>query len=207
MTVPVLPVEIYSEILKHISTQDDYGINLLVSFQQCNSLLQAAALAPEVWEAHYRVRYLHCVEEKERARREAAGSNWRELYIQRRRLDQTALQLLDEIRKDPRDRLRKASIIADLSFDIWDALRLESKIPIPNCFQRERGQDNIPITDALPRCFWANVILGVIARRHMIGLWYRVFREKEDIPFEETLAALSTMFDVSIKEVRPFVRL
>lgn len=201
MTIPSLPEEVYSEILKHIPTTDDLGIKLLSTFQRCNTLLRAAALAPEVWEPHYRTRYLHCVEDKERARRDAAGGNWRELYIQRRRLDQMALHLLDEIRRDPRERPRKASVIADLSFDVWDALRLESKIPIPNCFQYSGGrQDDIP-KDAPPRRFWANVFLGVIARRQTVRIWHGAFRRNEDLSFEVALASLSTMFDVSIKEV------
>ena len=201
MPLPNLPVEVHSEILKHIPTTGDTGIKILLTFQQCNTLLQAAALAPEVWEPHYRTRYMHFVESNELERRIVTGGNWRELYIQRRRLDQTALRLLDEIRKEPRDRLQKGSFIADLSFDVWDALRLESKIPIPNCFQRAgQGDDGVP-KDALPRRFWSNVLLGVIARRQTIGLWHRAFRRNEEITFEVALASLSSMFDVSIKEV------
>lgn len=208
MTVPILPEEIYSEILKHIPADSDSGIGLLIAFQQCNKLLRAAALAPEVWEPHYRARYVHCVEARERERIETFNGNWRELYIQRRRLDQTALRLLDEIRKDPRDRLGKATTITDLSYDIWDALRLESNIPIPHYFrvrQSPEGQctDNVP-ANSLPRRFWANAVLGVIARREAVVVWHRVFCQNEEVPFEEALASISAMFDVSIKEVQSF---
>ncbi|CAL1695039.1 unnamed protein product [Somion occarium] len=203
MTIPTFPVEIYSEILKHIPTTDDSGVKLLLAFLQSNSRLRAAALAPEVWEPHYHARYVHSVEERERQRRDAAGNNWRQLYIQRRTLDRKALQSLDEIRKDRRDRHNKVATITDFSFDIWDAIRQESRIPIPLCFRGSYGeQDESAVPpDALPRQFWANTILGVIARRQAVGIWGRTFSEQGDVPFEEALASLSSVYSVSVKEI------
>lgn len=172
-----------------------------------NSVLSAAASASIVWRAPYRSRYTHCVEENEQKRRDTLGGDWRLMYLERRRLDREALELLAEIRKERSGRHEKARVFTQtLSFDVWDALRLESQLEIPGWFtDAPTPADTIvkPVRDALPRRYWAQTVLGTIARHEVMGLWARAFTNPTDVTFEQALAGLSAFFDVSIREVSP----
>ena len=213
---PQLPVDLYLEILKFLpeGREDDTSVQTLVSCLRTSTLVRAAALSPLVWEHHYHARYTHCIAENEKQRRERTSGDWRLLYFERRRIDRDALKLVDEIRLGVgRGRQEHARTFATtLSFDVWDALKLESQIPIPPCF-REEGQeqhngDQSWDEQALPRRFWADALLGVIARYEAVGLWAKMFRlesaasERVQVPFVEALSSLSSVFNVSMHEVR-----
>lgn len=203
--------QIYIEILKQLpTTRTDSSERTLVACLRTNSVVRAAALAPAVWAAPYRTRYTHCVETNERRRREAAHDDWRVMYVARRRLDQRALRLLDEVRTERGGRHEKARVFTQAyANDVWDALRLESELPIPSWF-REGGlaaggsaEGTVVAAEALPRRYWAQVMMGVISRFEVMGLWARVFANPADpmVTFEQALAGLSGFFDVSIREV------
>lgn len=135
--------------------------------------------------------------------------------MERRRLDRRALRVADEIRVNPVGRHERAREVArELSFDVWNALRLETLIPTPQYFLKEKEGEEVvePYRDVdgeevLPRKFWAQAILGVIARRESILLWAKIFTprpedEGKSPTFVDVIASLSAAFGVSMKEVR-----
>ncbi|TCD62407.1 hypothetical protein EIP91_006935 [Steccherinum ochraceum] len=205
-----LPSDIYLEILKVLpaSREDESSIKTLVSCLSTNSIVRTAALSPLVWVHHYRARYIHSIDINEVERKLRTSGDWRLLYIERRWLDRRALLLADEIRMNATGRHEKAREFArELSLDVFDALRLESRLPLPSCLEKE-GEDIQPDRadeDILPRRFWAQSILGMIARYEATDVWERVFMARADdppVPFVEALSSFSAVFDASMQEVK-----
>lgn len=156
-----------------------------------------------MWKAPYQVRYTHCHEERERQRRTDASDDWRVLYFRRRQIDREALLLLDIVRGSRIGRHDLARrIVREYGFDVWDALREESRLSLPAWCCELPPQDIVQSPpDALPRRYWSQVMLGVIARHSVITLWAKVARpNQQEVNFEEALAGLSAFFDVSTKE-------
>lgn len=212
MSPPLLPSDVYLEILKHlpISRDDPSSVVTLVSCLQANSKTRSAALSSPLWKPHYQVRYTHCDDTKETQRRDDAKGNWRLLYFARRRLDLRALQLADTIRLDSTcNRLEVARVFTkELSFDVWDALRLESQIQQPLCFRRDETEEEDESDvepEAVPRRFWAETILGLIARNEAVKRWGNLLTmngDAQSLTFEDSMASLSSVFNVSAQEVR-----
>ncbi|THH02586.1 hypothetical protein EW026_g306 [Hermanssonia centrifuga] len=206
MSSPCLPVEIYIEILKVLPTsKSDPAEHTLLSCLQASSVTRTAALCSVCWKTPYDVRYTHCVCENEKKRKEASGGDWRLMYIERRRLDRRALRLLDEIREERSGRHERVRCFTQYSFDVWDALKLESELNVPNYFGG-LSEGPLPVNvpaDALPRRYWAQAVLGVISRHSTLKRLAQVFTSPEgkNTSFEEALGALSSFFDVSPKEV------
>ncbi|EMD41920.1 hypothetical protein CERSUDRAFT_110478 [Gelatoporia subvermispora B] len=207
-TWPWLPVELYVHILTSLPPSDA-GLTTLVSCLSANSVLRSAALTSSLWEPFYRARYTECVEEREAELRATYGGDWRLLFRARRRVDRAALRELDETAAELAGRHRKASRFAkEYSFDVWNALEREAHLPPPRIFRRDtQGGPNDDsdgendISHALPRRYWARVMLGVIARRYAIEKLVRVCAGDESIDFEETLACLSAFYDESPKRI------
>lgn len=126
------------------------------------------------------------------------------MYFQRRKLDRRALTLLDEIREQRIGRHEHARTFAqELSWDVWDALKLESEIPIPAWFRDgphtvQSDLGTVP-QNALPRRFWAKTVMGVISRYHVTKMYARCLSptEGDSVSFEEGLSGLSAFFDES----------
>ena len=135
-------------------------------------------------------------------RREAAEGDWRTLYFGRRKRDQEVLVLLRLIREDRSGRHARArQIVQEYGFDVWDALREEASLPLPAWVQDSAEHVDTP-PDVLPRRYWAQVVLGVIARHSVMRLWATAAAPKQtEVDFEHGLAGLSAFFDVSLKEV------
>ncbi|EKM61317.1 uncharacterized protein PHACADRAFT_82095, partial [Phanerochaete carnosa HHB-10118-sp] len=185
------------------ASKEDPSEQTLLYCLRANSVLRAAALAPQVWKTPYLVRYTHSDEDRERQRRTDVSCDWRALYLWRRRLDREALSLLDRIRGERVGRHDVARRIAkEYGFDVWDFFREESCLPLPTWCYDQPPQDVVQSPpNALPRRYWAQVMLGVIARNSAIGLWSKVaLPNQQDVTFEEALAGLSAFFDVSAKE-------
>ncbi|KAI0706100.1 hypothetical protein BC835DRAFT_1409733 [Cytidiella melzeri] len=198
-----LPVEIYIEILSHVPTSQDAPAEpTLLSCLQANSVIRAAALASRVWETPYRVRYTHSDYERERKRANVYGKDWRLMYIERRRIDQRGLALLDKIREERVGRHERArTFTQEYSYDIWDALKLESEVPMPHWFQDGTETEKCAAREALPRRFWAKTVMGVITRYHTVKMWASALDPRSPVTFEEALAGLSAFFDASTVEV------
>lgn len=216
MTLATLPTEIYQIILSSIPpAYDDSSVRVLLAFTLANRQLLAAAHTSSLWKPHYFKRYLHTVEKREEERRTRLNGDWRRIYAERRSLDKQALKLVDEIREFVEgERHEKARILLNqYGFDIWDALKLESEIPIPSCF---RSPESLalaspsslkvePADDALSRRFWARSVMGMLARVEAVDVWVQLFSaEAKLVSFEDALGSLSSGFNVSLQEVRHF---
>ncbi|KZT30820.1 hypothetical protein NEOLEDRAFT_1126455 [Neolentinus lepideus HHB14362 ss-1] len=204
MSYPWLPLEIHVYILRQLepSLHSNASVKTLVDCSQTNSLLRSAAILPDIWEPHYRVRYSHSEPQHEAMRREKYGSDFRLMYAERYRLDQEALEHLESMMVQPQRRHTLARRVAhDMSFDVWRILELQTQAPIPRCFLYDDLEDDDPNANvpphAITRIFWAKAMLGTIARRNAIRTWGRLKRGEEDVSFEEALSGLSAFFCVS----------
>ncbi|PCH33952.1 hypothetical protein WOLCODRAFT_160478 [Wolfiporia cocos MD-104 SS10] len=221
---PWLPTELIVYILSLLPAKRDHvdsSVKTLLSCLAANSHLRAAASTPKLWEAHYVTRYTECVEEREAARRARARGDWCVLYRERRILDKEALELVDEIRLRLGGRHQSARrLVSSYSFDVWDALELESELPLPMSLCPQVDVHNVlgevhcvdvgNVPHALPRRYWARAIMGVIARHHVLKMWQTVYaphdtaspeEPSEPITFEQALAGLSAFFDKSPKQI------
>ncbi|TFK56651.1 hypothetical protein OE88DRAFT_1730121 [Heliocybe sulcata] len=203
MSYPWLPLEIHVHILSELepSAHWDASVKTLVNCSEANTLLRNAALLPALWEPHYRVRYSHCESQYEALRQEKYNSDFRLMYAERVRLDQEALQLLEEMMVQPERRHTLARRVAHgLSFDVWRVLELQLESAIPRCFLPEDLEDASRVyvpPHAVTRMFWAKSMLGTIARRHAVRTWGRLQMPGQDVSFEEALTGLSAFFCVS----------
>ena len=115
--------------------------------------------------------------------------------------------MLDSIRRERIGRHQHARALArDYSFDIWDALREESLLPVPGWYQDASSTANVDVPEyALPRRYWARVILGVIARQFVLGEWGElVTTHRDGSDFIRAISGLSAFFEVSPTEVSLF---
>ncbi|KAH9944220.1 uncharacterized protein BXZ73DRAFT_87163 [Epithele typhae] len=205
MAQPELPVELWILILLHISSREPASLAAVVSCLSVSSITRAAALDRSVWHKLYRARYTHTLPANEKERHARLGSDaWHALFVERFKLDKTALRLVDHIRTHADDRQEPASrLVSDeMSFDVWDALELESHLPVPRVFREEAGEDMAPdelpaLEHVLPRKFWAKTTLGTIARNHAVKVWNRRNLLEDLYSFEDVLAGLSAFVDES----------
>ena len=207
--IPQLPLDVLIEILSFLPAfraRLDDGSLTLAYFLQSNHLLREAALVPSIWKIHYEIRYEHCDEGKEVARKETVGNNWRKMYLQRRQLDCLALRYLDKIVVERVGRQEIARALFRLSMDVWDCLDLESQCPVPELFA-DRADTFIELRvphHAITRRYWAKLMLDTISRGHAIDIW-RTFwiapSPPETPSFELTMSCLSCFFGYSEKRV------
>ena len=207
--IPQLPLDVLIKILSFLPAaraRYDDGSLTLAYFLQSSYLLREAALVPSIWKTHYEMRYEHCNEDKQVARREATGNNWRKMYLQRRQLDCLALGYLDKIVLERVGRQETASALFRLYMDVWDVLELESQCPVPELFAD--GADGfiglrIP-RHAITRRYWAKSMLDTISRGHAIDIWraFWIIPPPFETPsFELTMSSMSCFFGKSEKRV------
>ena len=207
--IPQLPLDVLIKVLSFLPAaraRYDDGSLTLAYFLRSSSLLREAALVPSIWKTHYEVRYEHSDEDKEVARREATGNNWRKMYLQRRQLDCLALQYLDKIVLEIVGRQETAEALFRLYMDVWDLLELESQCPVPELFaEREDGFVGLKVPPhAITRRFWAKMMLDTISRGHAVDIWrtfWMVPPPSETPSFELTMSSLSCFFGQSEKRV------
>ncbi|KAI0778376.1 hypothetical protein BD413DRAFT_704866, partial [Trametes elegans] len=196
-----LPIELWVQILNELPAREPSTFATVFSFLSTNSVLRVAALQNFLWEKLYASRYTHCDEAKEEERRERLGNDFRSLFAERYKMDQTALRLLALIRTGRDDRLAIASQVArEMSFDVWDALQPERRLPIPRVFRDdESANDDEGEVEphALPRRFWAEALMGVIARSHAARTWMRTRLRDAGSTFDDVLLGFSAFVGVS----------
>ena len=207
--IPQLPLDVLTKILTFLPASRaryDDGSLTLAYFLRSSYLLRDAALVSSVWKTHYEMRYEHCEEGKEVARREAVGNNWRKMYLQRRQLDCLALRYLDDIVVERVGRQETARALFRLYMDVWDVLELESQCPIPELFADGADRfigSRIP-HHAITRRYWAKSMLDTISRGHAIDIWRTFWTapSPSEMPsFELTMSCLSCFFGQSEKRV------
>ena len=208
--IPQLPLDVLIKTLSFIPASRarfDDGSITLAYFLQSSHLLREAASVPSIWKTHYEIRYEHCEEDKEVARREATNSNWQKLYFQRRQLDCLALRYLDKIVVERVGRQETAEALFRLSMDVWDVLELESQCPVPELFA-DKADSFIGLKvpyHAITTRYWARSMLDTISRGHAIDIWraFWIVHSPSELPsFELTMSSLSCFFGQSEKRVR-----
>lgn len=196
-----LPVELYVQCLEQLPGREPSSLQAVVSFLSANSVTRVAALDKPVWANLYRSRYTHNVAEREEERLTRHAGDWQMIFIERYKLDRAALDLVDCIRTRPEEReVASHRLALDFSWDVWDALELESQVPIPRTFRDPAGENTPyqgPAPHALPRRFWATASLGAIARHHAVKSWARILNKDQECTFEDVLTGLSAFMDVS----------
>ncbi|KAI0801074.1 hypothetical protein C8Q74DRAFT_1364725 [Fomes fomentarius] len=198
-TRPELPIELYTHILKSLPPGDASTVKTLLSFFAVNTVLRTVASASIVWKPVYEAQYTQCVPENEARRRaELGNSNFYKLFRRRHEIDRRALALVDEIRLNVEGRSARARVLArEYSFDVWDALRVESVLPLPKYFRRppqDKAEDIEPAPHAFPRRYWARAVQGVIARYWAVVMWKRAVAGDQKVTFEELLMGFSAFF-------------
>ena len=92
--------------------------------------------------------------------------------------------------------------LVSLSFDVWDALQLERKKPLPKIFQPSGEEtDALVAPHALPRQYWAGVACDLIAKSSATLLWRRLKEDPASVSFEDAMSALSCFCGQSLLEV------
>jgi len=116
------------------------------------------------------------------------------------------LEVAEDVRLHAPGRLEKARIFTkELSFDVWDALRLRSQLPPPSTFTGGVIVD--AVDDALPKRFWAHALLGTIARHQAVSLCAELTQPEDwaqtasPLSCENMVASMSSFYNVSMREV------
>jgi F-box protein 21 len=201
--LPRLPLDVLVNVLiclPPVRRRRDQSTLTLVACLQTNSILREAASLPALWKSHYQTRYEHCDAERERIRWETFGSqspDWRLLYASRRRIDNVAINHLDNLLQNRKELRRTGECILDLSMDVWDVLEIES--------QFSEAEGSIP-QHSLTRRFWANALLEAFTRSRSLLVWRKFWlKNLPDPTFEDTMNLLSGFFGYSNERVRPSV--
>lgn len=207
-----LPLELWIAILQQLSP-DEIGLRTLICCALTSRLLYRATLSSSLWKPHYDIRYQLFDEANERSRRSRNGDDWRALYLERRCLDQEAINLLNSITRAADQEFRHQvgeKLVKEFGLDLWESFKRKLSLPSPVLFQDESDIDKIaigmPILDLTSR-FWISEILGVIARRRTIEIWGAIMKPGSsanteiDAPFEEAFQCLSSFWNVHPLEV------
>ncbi|KAJ7631118.1 YccV-like-domain-containing protein, partial [Roridomyces roridus] len=198
-----LSLDLYISILEHVPVQR-YGdsVETLVTFSQTSTILREASQVTSLWEPFYRARYRFSEEIHEFRRKVDLDNNWRLMYAERRRKDKIALGLLDRIVDTRQGRYRHAATLTAMSFDVWDAMEIESSLPVPSLFDVNPQVGTRPCISPTRR-FWASSILDTIAKRSAIMQWGNLVSEDgENVPsFVQAHSSLSCFFGKPLVEV------
>ncbi len=193
-TRPELPVELYTHALEFLDPNQPSSVETLFSVLWTNNYLRTAASVSSLWKPYHDLRYTQCVPENKARRRAQFGEDYYKLYMKRRELDHRALTLVDAIRLEIPGRSARARVLAqELSFDVWDVLRAETVLPLPEYFRSPRDEiTGEAAPQAFPRRYWARAVQGVIARYWAVRMWQRAVAGDPGVTFEEVLLGFST---------------
>lgn len=194
-----LPYDIYLQILEQLipSTDSDESILVLISCLKASASLRTAASVSRLWEPHYRVRYTICDPAKEQSRRQSTGGDWRLMYLERRQIDLKTLDILFKIVTERGSgRLERAREVNTMfSFDAWNVLEIAANYPLPETFCESGAPGKRPVPPhAVPIRFWAQMLLGAIARSDAVRTWGRLISNDTPQTLELSFACLSSFF-------------
>ncbi|KAH7916417.1 YccV-like-domain-containing protein [Hygrophoropsis aurantiaca] len=206
MTSILLPFDIYVHILEQLpppgTDQDEAALKTLIACLRTSSTLRDAASISGLWKPRYKHRYTVSNLDDELFRRHTTHEDWKLMYSQRRRLDQRALKILDDIVQTRNGRHERARELSNtLSYDVWNALEKESQCTLPEAFRETGDESGRAACNAAPRRFWAKAILGTIARSTAIKTWGQVLSSNDQPSLEIAFASLSAFFGVLPTEI------
>ncbi|KAL0068685.1 hypothetical protein AAF712_004401 [Marasmius tenuissimus] len=198
--LPQLPLDCIVHILSQLSSlgteDEEVAAQTLARCSQVNSTFREASSGGTLWEPHYRARYQHCIEDRETERKSIYGDNYKVLYAERRKLDKTALAIMDRIVEDRRGRTERATEIVRLGLDVWDALRLEAEsLEGPLSVHSDGSEPEATAT----RHYWTRAIMEEITRGYGVQVWRRM--RQNEISFVEGYNSMSCFFGKTFKQV------
>ncbi|KAG2076902.1 YccV-like-domain-containing protein, partial [Suillus decipiens] len=199
MTIRALPFELFVQILEQLtpSKDSDESITVLISCLKASTSLRTAASVSGLWEPHYRVRYTICDPVKEQLRKQSTGGDWRLMYFKRRRIDLETLDMLFKIVTERGDgRLERARDVNTMfSFDAWNVLEIAANYPLPEAFRGPGAPEQGPVPPhAVPTRFWAQMLLGAIARSNAVRTWGELVSNDTPQALELSFACVSSFF-------------
>lgn len=218
--MPSFPVEIYHHILAQLPPirDSDSSVHTLVSCSEANSLLRSVSTSASLWRPHYRIRYKHSDERKEEERKSKTESNWRVLYIERRRLESQALDMMKKVilgttesfcpaGKEGHDDRPAPWLQAvgrstvQLGMDVYDMLDILQRTA-PRTLRGAPEEVELGYEHPTsPWKSWAMCLKGLVLRHDTVRRWIRMKENPEEMTFERALAGLSAFHGVSHVEV------
>lgn len=208
-----IPLDILINILSFLPpsrSQKDSSGGTLAACLRVNSLFAEAARMPSLWKAHYEVRFEHCDETAESSRFSQSGDDWKQLYIERRRIDRQVQQCLASLVVNSPGRLRLCKEVVTYGMDVWDVLDLERTSSLSaQLFETDEDRNPGPVSiKTTARRYWAGYILDRISRRTAVLLWRRFWTPDVQQPsFEETMTHLSCFYGCSPKRVSSLLKI
>lgn len=199
MAIRGLPFDLIVQILEQLtpSRDSDESITVLISCLQASTSLRTAASLSGLWEPHYRVRYTICDPAKEQSRKQSTGGDWRLMYLERRRIDLKTLDMLFKIVTERGDRRleRARDVNTMFSFDAWNVLEIAANCPLPKTFRELGAPEQGPVpSHAVPTRFWAQMLLGAIARSDAVRTWGELVNNDTPQALELSFACVSSFF-------------
>lgn len=197
---PQLPLDILINIFSHLPASREFGnddsVITLVKCLQVNSLFYDAASVSNVWEHHYRTRYLYPGSEE--LHTAEINGRWKLMYAERRRTDKAALHLLNSMVSQRPGRYDHAKLLGRMSFAIWDVLDIEADQPIPSLIsgiEKSVKSSSTVAPHALTRVYWARSTMQAICRTWAVQTWVRMKDDHENSSmFVEAFSAISCFF-------------
>ena len=120
------------------------------------------------WEPH------HNLEEK--LTDPASQTQWRQLYVERRKTDVEAMGTFEALLQTQQYRIERIEAIAETGYDVKDV------------FLRVRDQTSEDAEDVLARRYYADAVLGQIHRRTALNKWMRL-QKRQMVSLEEVLGS------------------
>ena len=217
------PVEIYHHILAQLPAirDSDSSVHTLVNCSETNSLLRCVSTSAALWRSHYQIRYRHSDERKEEERKSKARSDWRALYIERRRLESQALDTVKNVILGNIGPFRPAGeelegghdghpvpwlqvvgrSTVKLGMDIYDMLDILQRTAPRRLGGAPEEAELAYERPTSPWKSWATYLKGLVLRHDAINRWIRMKDNPEEMTFERALAGLSAFYGVSYIEV------
>lgn len=216
------PAEIYHHILAQLPpTRDsDSSVHTLLNCSEVNSLLRCVSISATLWRPHYQIRYKHSDERKEEERRSKTSSNWRALYVERRRLESQALKTMKNIILGNTESLYPAAeeeggehehmvswlqvvgrSTVQLGMDIYDMLDILQRTAPRRILGAPVEEELACEHPTSPWKSWAEYLKGLVLRHDTVSRWIRMKDRSEEVNFERTLAGMSAFYGVSYVEV------
>lgn len=221
------PAEIYHHILAQLPPlrDSDSSVHALVSCSETSFILRYASTSAALWRSHYQIRYRHSDEWKEEERKSKTRSDWRALYIERRKLESRALDIMKNVIMGNVESFRPAGeegeehdghpvswlqvvgrSTAQLGMDIYDLLDILQRTAPRRLRGVPEEAELVYENPTSPWKSWAVYLKGFVLRHDAIKRWIRMKDNPEEMSFERALAGLSAFYGVSYIEVGGIVR-
>ena len=216
------PTEIYHHILAQFPPlrDSDSSVYALVSCSETSSVLRYASTSALLWRPHYQIRYKNSDERKEKEWKSKAKSDWRSLYVERRRLESQALGIMKNAILGNTESLRPTGEeeeehnehpvawlqvvgrpTVQLGMDVYDLLDILQRTAPRRLRGAPEEAELAYEHPTSPWKSWAVYLKGLVLRHDTISRWARMRVNPWETTPERALAGLSAFYGVSYVEV------